>query len=96
MTRTVKVFSPVGRKADLGEDVKAEVANLTGGVLGILDNTKPNARLLMEEVGRRVGERAGGMHLTVERKASAAEGMTEDVRERLAATANVIFTGSGD
>lgn len=96
MTRTVQVFSPLGRTADIGDDVKTEIAELAGGVLGILDNTKPNARLLMAEVGKRVGERAGGMQLTIERKGSAAEGMDEDVRERLAATANVIFTGSGD
>ncbi|MQA01193.1 MAG: hypothetical protein GEV07_00160 [Streptosporangiales bacterium] len=96
MTRTVQVFSPLGRQADIGDDVKTEVANLAGGVLGILDNTKPNARFLMEQVAQRVGERAGGMQLSIERKGSAAEGMNEDVRERLAATANVIFTGSGD
>lgn len=96
MTRTLKVFSPLGRPPDLGEDVKTEVADLAGGVLAVLDNTKPNARLLMEDVARLVSERAGGMRLTFERKASAAEGMDEDVRERLMATANLIFTGSGD
>lgn len=94
MTRAVTAFSPVGRHAQVDAEAKTDVSGIR--VIGILDNTKPNARLLMTEVAKVVAGRAGNAELLFDRKNSAAEGMTEDTRERIAATADVIFTGSGD
>lgn len=96
MNRSIRVFSPIGNPPDLGEETKTDVPELARGLIGVLDNTKPNARLMRGEVARTVSERVGDIRLEFERKNSAAEGMTEDVRKRLAAAANVIFTGAGD
>lgn len=96
MSPSIEAFSPIGRHPEAEQDVRTSIPDLRGSVIGVLDNTKPNAQLLMGEVAQAVVERVPEMRLEFERKPSAAQGVEEDVRERLAATANVIFTGSGD
>lgn len=93
---SVEVFSPIGRHPEQDHSIDISVPDLGDALIGILDNTKPNARLLMEQVARSVTGSDAEPRITIERKPSAAEGVQEDVRERLAAIANVIFTGSGD
>jgi hypothetical protein len=96
MSNTVDVFNPRARHTDPVATGGTTIPNLNGATVGILENTKPNACLLMSTVAQTLSESIPNLRVTVERKRSAAEGVDEDTRKRLAASANVIFTGSGD
>src|ERR1700748_215157 len=70
-------------------------ASLRGKRVGLLINTKQNARPFLQEVGRRLREKYGVSH--AERtKVNFAVPEPEDVVKELAAAADVIVTGVGD
>jgi hypothetical protein len=96
MPTTIQVFSPLAHHPKMGPESKTEIPDLRSGVVGVLDNTKPNARSLMGQVAQAVADRIPDMQISFERKPSAAEGVSDDVRNRLLRDANLIFTGSGD
>lgn len=70
-------------------------ASLKGARVGLLINTKQNARPFLEEVGRLLAERYG-VTLTERTKVNFAVPEPEDVIKDLAAASDVIVTGVGD
>jgi len=71
------------------------LASLTGVRVGLLINTKTNARPFLEEVGRLLEERYD-VTLTKRTKVNFAVPEPENVIKELAAQADVIITGVGD
>jgi hypothetical protein len=70
-------------------------ASLRGKRVGLLINTKQNARPFLQEVGRLLREKYG-VTLTERTKVNFAVPEPEDVVKELAAAADVIVTGVGD
>lgn len=70
-------------------------ATLQGKRVGLLINTKQNARPFLEEVGRLLAERYG-VTLTERTKVNFAVPEPEDVIKDLAQASDVIVTGVGD
>jgi hypothetical protein len=70
-------------------------ASLHGKRVGLLINTKLNARPFLEEVGRLLTERYG-VTVTARTKQNFAVPETEDVIKELAASADAVVTGVGD
>jgi hypothetical protein len=73
----------------------ARPASLNGARVGLLINTKQNARPFLEEVGRLLDERYG-VTITKRTKQNFAMPEPEDVIKELVAEADVIVTGVGD
>ncbi|MQA86150.1 MAG: hypothetical protein GEV03_16335 [Streptosporangiales bacterium] len=93
---TIEVFSPIGQTRKVDDSGVLPLPGPSASVIGILENTKPNARWVMEQAARAVTADRPEARLVPERKNSASEGVNEDTRDRILAAANVIFTGSGD
>jgi hypothetical protein len=95
----VEVYAPDG---DVGPEpvlLAAPVPVLTGLRIGVLDNGKPNAGLLLERVGRQLAARTGATLALVTEKgpgANAATSCTNAVFARLRAECDVVLTGSAD
>ena len=70
-------------------------ASLHGKRVGLLINTKQNARPFLEELGRLLADRYG-VTLTERTKVNFAVPEPEDVIKDLAAAADVVITGVGD
>jgi hypothetical protein len=70
-------------------------ASLTGARVGLLINTKQNARPFLEEVGRLLTEQYG-VSLTKRTKQNFAMPEPEDVIKQLATENDVLITGVGD
>jgi hypothetical protein len=70
-------------------------ASLNGKRVGLLINTKLNARPFLEEVGRLLTEQYG-VTVSTRTKQNFAVPETEDVIKEMAATSDVIVTGVGD
>ena len=93
---TIEIFSPVGRpEASVGGE-RPPIPNLAGATIGVLENTKPNARYILEHVANRVAERYGAAEVLIERKQSAAQGAPPETIRRLSGAAHLVFAGSGD
>ena len=94
-----KIYAPDGA---LGRPPVALAASrpVLGGLrIGVLDNGKPNARLLMARVGEQLAARTGATLALVTDKGpggNAATPCTPAVIERLAKEVDLVLTGSAD
>ena len=68
---------------------------LAGARIGVLDNRKPNAGLLMTAVATQLAERAGTGEPLVLTK-NAAKPAPEEVIDQLKREVDLVFTGSAD
>jgi hypothetical protein len=93
---TVEIFSPIGRAAPQTSANRVAIGDLRGATIGVLDNTKPNAREIMAAVAHRVAEEFDAAEVIVERKQSAAQSAPPELIQRLTGAAHLVFAGSGD
>src|SRR5215472_8713572 len=70
--------------------------SLNGARVGLLINTKQNARPFLEEVGRLLTERYGVASVSQRTKLNFAVPEPEEVIKELAAATDVVITGVGD
>ena len=91
----MRIHTPAGAIADEPGPLAAARPVLSGARIGILDNTKPNAGVLLGRVADRVAERTGATVTLVETK-NAALAAPDDVIARLEKEVDVVLTGSAD
>lgn len=68
---------------------------MNGLSLGILDNTKPNARVLLDRLSDRLVERVG-LTLAIAETKNAALAASDQVLESLSKEVQVVLTASAD
>lgn len=98
MTDWGSVFlDPTGAAAG-GEDrtLAPRPATFNGLTLGLLDNGKPNAAVLLEEVGRQLGERFRLQDVKVFSKDYFGTPVERTQVERIVSTCNFAVTAVGD
>jgi hypothetical protein len=93
---TIRIYSPEGPAGTVPHRLSAAPAVLTGVRLGVLDNRKPNARLLLERLAENLAQRTGARVSLVTAKANAAVACEPQVLGQLRQEADVILTGSAD
>jgi len=91
----VKIYSPAGEVGPQPVTLAASPSVLAGRRIGILDNTKPNAGVLLERLGQRLAERTGA-EVTLRETKNAALAAPDDVLERLSKEVELVLTGSAD
>ena len=92
----VKICSPAGLRGRQPLPLAPAPAALAGLRLAVLDNHKPNARLLLEQVAHGLAQRAGVHVVAVTAKANAAVACKPQLLGQLCEQADVILTGSAD
>ena len=93
------IHRPDGPLADGAARLSSTVPVLSGGRIGVLDNGKPNARLLLTRAAEGLAERTGGHLATVAGKgagANAATACTSQILETLSKEVELVLTGSAD
>ena len=90
----MKVYAPDGAVGPPAVSLASPVPVLAGKRIGILDNSKPNAGLLLGTLVERLATRTGATVSAVERKNGALPA-PDDMLARLA-EAQVVLTGSAD
>ena len=91
----IEIYAPDG---DVGAEPAALAATpavLAGKRIGVLDNTKPNAGVLLNRVAARLAERTGANVAIVETK-NAALAAPDEVMGRLTKEVELVLTGSAD
>jgi hypothetical protein len=91
----VKIYSPAGETGPEPVILAAGLPLLAGARIGVLDNTKPNAGVLLNRMAVRLAERTGASLTLVETK-NAALAAPDDVLERLSKEVDLVLTGSAD
>ena len=92
------ILSPEGRAQTSAARVAgvAQFTELRGKVVGLLDNSKPNADLLGERLAALLKERYGVAGVVKRRKITAQQGAPKDDLDELASQADFILSGLGD
>ena len=90
----MRVLSPVGATAATIKPLARRRPSLAGLRIGVLDNSKPNADVLLDRVAERLAERASGA--TIRRWTKPGASNPALMIEEIAGAADVVLTGSGD
>jgi hypothetical protein len=90
-----QLLSPEGTVASAPVTSAPPVRSLSGSALAVLDNGKPNARLLLTTIVERLAARTDAVVSLVAAKATAAEPAQPEILRQLEA-ARVVVTGSAD
>lgn len=91
----MRIYTPDGAIGEEPGPLAATRPVLSGARIGILDNTKPNAGVLLGRMADRIAERTGAEVRLVETK-NAALAAPDDVLARLEKEVDVVLTGSAD
>jgi hypothetical protein len=92
------ILSPEGKAQTSATLVPAlpQFSDLRGKVVGLLDNSKPNADKLGERFATLLKERYGVANVITRRKISAQQGAPKEYLDELASQADFILSGLGD
>ena len=92
------VLSPEGKAQTSAARIASlpRFADLRGKVVGLLDNSKPNADKLEERFEQLLRERFGVAGVVRRRKITAQQGAPKPYLDQLAAQADFILSGLGD
>jgi hypothetical protein len=91
---TLRVLDPFGAGAAQVKPLARRRPSLAGLRIGILDNSKPNADVLLGRVAELLVERAGAGPVAVWRKPGSSHPAT--VIDEVVGAADVVLTGSAD
>ena len=92
----IRLVDPCGATGTIGRIVNAPFGTLAGKRIGVLDNGKTNALLLMTEMAHLLAARSGATVGTIISKRTAAEPCEEPTMTAVLAGADVVLTGSAD
>ena len=92
------VLSPEGKAQTSAAKVTGlpPFADLRGKVVGLLDNSKPNADKLAERFAELLKENYGVANVITRRKLTAQQGAPKQYLDELAAQADIVLSGLGD
>jgi hypothetical protein len=90
----MKVWSPIAARATETKRLAPRRGSLRGLRVGVLDNSKPNADVLLGRVAERLAERAAGA--TVRRWQKPGASNPALMLDEIAGGADVVLTGSAD
>ena len=92
------VLSPEGKAQTSTTKVAGlpQFGDLRGKVVGLLDNSKPNADKLAERLAELLKEKYGVASVISRRKLSAQQGAPKQYLDELAAQADIVLSGLGD
>lgn len=92
-----RILDPTGRTAVAkSATMAARRADLRGTTIGLLENTKQNAALFLEELGRLLVEKHGAQGVVLRTKKSFAMPVPEAMLKELVADCDAVITGVGD
>jgi hypothetical protein len=90
------IVDPIGTSAARALTLAGRPRSLEGATIALLDNSKPNAGVLLERVGALLAARVGARAVRAWGKPGASTGAAPAVLDEIAATARVALTASAD
>ena len=90
------ILDPVGRAETMTQALAPRPSSLDGVVVGLLDNSKPNAQVLLARVADELKARFGARDIRIFRKPGASVAASAAVIEEIASSCQVALTGSAD
>jgi len=90
----MRVLSPIGATPDTVKSLAKRRSSLAGLRIGVLNNSKPNADVLLARVAELLAERAGGA--TIRSWTKPGSSRPAAMIDEIASSVDVLLTGSAD
>jgi hypothetical protein len=94
--RLIRLLDPTAKARQDTTPLAPRPPDLRGKRIGILDNTKSNADVLMLRLAALLCQQHGAAEIVHRRKAHAAIGATDELCEDIVLGCDVVLVGSGD
>ena len=92
----MQVYDPTAPSPEATHNLRRSVSDLSGKVVGFIDNTKPNFNLLAHDLGEILQSQYGVKAVFQKRKRSVATSAPDEMLDELARECDLVITGSGD
>ena len=92
----MQVFNPTAPPPQDAQDLRRAVGDLSGKVVGFIDNAKPNFNFLVDDIAMLLTERHGIKAVVKRAKRGASMPAAPEVIEEMARECDLVITGSGD
>ena len=92
----MNILDPAGTTTIDKKALAPRPAHLAGAVIGILDNSKPNAHVLLSRVAEAIRARYGAGEIRIWRKPTSSSGAVPAVLDEIGASCTVALTASAD
>jgi hypothetical protein len=96
MTATILLYDPTAPRAAAATRTASRGLNLSGAVVGFIDNAKPNFHHLVDDLAELLQDRYGVARVVKRRKTSASIPADPAMIAALAEECDVVIAGSGD
>ena len=96
MTGSTAVFAPTAPREQKSEQARRTLETLRGCTVGFIDNAKPNFEHLVDDVAELLISKYGVAKVVKRRKRAASIPAPEEMVKELAASCDLVITGSGD
>jgi hypothetical protein len=90
----MRVLCPLGSTPDTVKSLARRRPSLAGLRIGVLDNSKPNADVLLDGVAQALAARAAGV--TIRRWTKPGSSRPATMLDEIASAVDVVLTGSAD
>ncbi len=92
----MQVYDPTAPSPEATQNLRRSVGDLSGKVVGFIDNSKPNFNLLVDDIAELLTARYGVKTIVKRGKRGASMPATAQVIDELADQCDLVVTGSGD
>ena len=92
----MQVYNPTAPSPESTQNLRRSVGDLSGKVVGFIDNAKPNFHLLVDDIAGLLTARYGVKAVVKSAKRGSSMPATQQVLDELAAQCDLVVTGSGD
>ena len=96
MAASTAVLVPTAPAERKNEQARRSLETLQGCVVGFIDNAKPNFEHLVDDLAQLLITKYGVSKVVKRRKRAASIPAPEEMVQELAATCDLVITGSGD
>lgn len=96
MTATIRLYDPTAPRAVTANQSAPRGLNLSGAVVGFIDNAKPNFQHLVDDLADLLQSRYGVARVVKQRKTSASIAAEPAMIAALSGECDVVIAGSGD
>ncbi len=96
MSATTQVYDPTAPAGDGPQLARRTLDGLRGKTVGFIDNAKPNFNFLVEDLAAELMAKHGVKAIVNRRKRGASIPADESMIREVAASCDIVITGSGD
>ena len=96
MTATILLYDPTAPRGETTSLTAPRGLNLSGAVVGFIDNAKPNFQHLVDDLADLLQSRYGVARVIKQRKPSASVAAEPGMIAALSGECDVVIAGSGD